>query len=144
MQIHTCNVVPRFKFMLFQLFLKSVRVLLLVLVGLRLLPVYGNLLPCNYLVFPNIFPRISSALAFNSPICFPVLLVQGDDFSAIKKSHLFAIWETCSSSLPIHQTTLFKKNKYKPCCCKRECRLVLQPLNIAIPSVPAADLFNYV
>ena len=152
MHTHICDVVPRLKFKLFQLFLRSVRVLPLVSVGLRLVLVYENILPCNYLVFPKNLPSSSSALAFNSPIFFAPVLVQGGDFSAIKKSHLFAAREACSSSLSIHQTILLIKINTNPvvvnggcvCVCVCVCRLVLQPLNIGIPSVPAADLFNYV
>lgn len=68
--IHICDVVPRFKFKLFQLFLKSVRVLPLISVGLRLVSVYGIFLPHNYLVCPKNLPTISAVLASDSPIFF--------------------------------------------------------------------------
>lgn len=140
MHIHTCNMVPGLKIkILFQLFLKSIRILPLISVGLRLLPVYRYFLPQNNLVFPKNLLMFSSALVFNSHI-FPPVLMQGDYFSLIKNCCLFLAGEACSNS-PNYS---FDKSKYKSPCCKQGCRLVLQPLNMGIPSVPAADLFNYV
>lgn len=139
MHIPTWNVVPRSKIKLFQLSLQSVQVFPLVSAGLRLVPVDGSFSPRNYLVFPK-----NQSWHLIHPF-FPTVLVQGDGFGAIKeKSRLFPLGEACSSSLSSHQTVPLRKITTTPCCCKRGCRLVLQPLNMGIPSVPAADLFNYV
>lgn len=108
MLIHTRNVEPRSQIKLFQLSLQSVQVLPLVLAGLRLVPVYGSFSPCNYLVFPK--NQSWHLIQF-----FFTVLVQGDDFSAIKKKKLpVCIWRSLFQ-LPVKSPNCsFEKNNYNP------------------------------